>query len=118
MFAMNLGNLNVNEAELKAYIYQQLNDIQPYVGEAPVAIKMTYTADKEFLVKILANHEVGDIEAQGSNSDVYSAISEAKDALIKSFSALDDEFETEEGNSREAEIQAIISNVNGKNNLH
>ena len=109
MFAMNLGKLNVNEAELKAYIYQQLNDIQPYVGEAPVAIKMTYTPENEFSVKILASHEVGDIEAQGTNEDVYSAISQAKDALIRSFSALDDEFETEGDVDRDAEIRSIMS---------
>ena len=110
MFSMNLGKLNVNEAELKAYIYQQLNAIQPYVGEAPVAIKMTYTPDKEFFVKILANHEVGDIEAQGSHEDVYLAISQARDALIKSFSTLDDEVENENEEQREAEIQSIIKN--------
>ena len=117
MFAMNLGKLNVNEAELKAYIYQQLNDIQPYVGEAPVAIKMTYTNDNEFFVKILANHEVGDIEAQGMNADVYSAIQEAKTALIRSFSALDDELESEDGDQRDVEIQNIINSSN-KNNIH
>jgi len=112
MFSMNLGKLNVNEAELKAYIYQQLNDIQPYVGEAPVAIKMTYTNDNEFFVKIMANHEVGDIEAQGMNADVYSAIQEAKTALIRSFSALDDEVESEETEQRDVEIQAIINSAN------
>jgi ribosome-associated translation inhibitor RaiA len=117
MFAMNLGKLNVNEAELKAYIYQQLNDIQPYVGEAPVAIKMTYTNENEFFVKILANHEIGEIEAQGSHADVYSAISQAKQALIRSFSALDDEVESEEIDQRDAEIQSIINNTS-KNNIH
>ena len=116
MFAVNLGKLNINEAELKAYIYQQLNDIQPYVGEAPIAIKMTYTDDEEFLVKIMADHEVGEIEAQGSHTDVYSAIQQAKTALIRSFSAIDDEVETEAHEKRDEEIQSIIKS--NKNYIH
>lgn len=117
MFTMNLGKLNVNEAELKAYIYQQLNDIQPYVGEAPVAIKMSYTPDKAFLVKIQATHEIGEIEAQGTHEDVYSALSEAKNALIKSFSAIDDAIDAEEGESqRDIELQTLLTNT--KKYLH
>lgn len=117
MFSMNLGQLDVNEAELKAYIYQQLNDIQPYVGEAAVAIKMSYTSDKEFFVKMSAAHEVGDIEAQGSHEDVYLAISQAKAALIRNLSAVEDEIEAEEGTGhRDVEIQTILANQ--KNYIH
>ncbi|MCB9072815.1 MAG: hypothetical protein H6623_04270 [Bdellovibrionaceae bacterium] len=89
MFAMNLDKLNINEAELKAYIYQQLNDMEPYVGGVPVTIKMAYTKDGEFIVKMHASHDVGDIEAESSGTDIFRAISEAKHALIRSVTSLD-----------------------------
>lgn len=117
MFAMNLDKLKVNEAELKAYIYQQLNDLQPYVGEIPVAIKMMYANDK-FVVKILASHEAGEIEAQGLDENVFSAISSAKYALIKSLSAIDEVLTEDDEPHRDMQIQSILTNVTGKNHLH
>jgi ribosome-associated translation inhibitor RaiA len=111
MFNMNLNKLNVNEAELKAFIYQQLNEIQPFVGDCDVGIKMIYTPDNQFLVRMQASHEGGDVEVEGTNEDVYSALSQAKHALIRTFSSLDqNESEDEESeSSRDNEIQTALS---------
>ncbi len=110
MFAMNLNKLNVNEAELKAFIYQQLNEIQPFVGESEVGIKMTYTPENQFLVRMQASHEAGDVEVEGTNEDVYSALSQAKHALIRTFSSLDNtESEEETDEKRDVEIQSVLT---------
>ncbi len=110
MFAMNLNKLNVNEAELKAFIYQQLNDIQPFVGDCEVGIKMTYTPDNQFLVRMQASHEAGDVEAEGANENVFTALSTAKHALIRTFSTLDtSEAEDEEIEQRDSEINQMLA---------
>ena len=108
MFAMNLNKLNVNEAELKAFIYQQLNEIQPFVGEAEVGIKMTYTPDNQFLVRMQATNQDGSVEVEGTHENVYTALSTAKHALIRTFSTLDAE-EDESDEQREAEIQSMTT---------
>jgi ribosome-associated translation inhibitor RaiA len=110
MFAMNLNKLNVNEAELKAFIYQQLNDIQPFVGESEVGIKMTYTPDNQFLVRMQASHEAGDVEVEGAHEDVYAALSKAKHALIRTFASLDNtESEESDEEQRDVEIKSVLS---------
>lgn len=96
MFAMNLGKLNINEAELKAYIYQQLNDIQPYIGEEPVAIKMALTENGEFVVKMQYQHDSGEIATETTAEDIFNAISRAKEAFIRSITSLDSVIELEE----------------------
>ena len=90
MFTLNLGQLDINEADLKAYIYQQLNDIEPYIGSASVAIKMAYTEDDEqFVVQMVFDHEAGSIEAECVGSDIFSALSKAKATLIQNVHSLD-----------------------------
>jgi ribosome-associated translation inhibitor RaiA len=95
MFTMNLDKLNINEAELKAFIYQQLNDMEPYVGSEAVAIKMAYTNEGRFVVKMQASHEIGNIEAESTGEDIFNAISQAKFALIRSVTSLDAAIENE-----------------------
>ena len=108
MFAMNLNKLNVNEAELKAFIYQQLNDIQPFVGEAEVGIKMSFS-DNQFLVRMQATVDTGSVEVEGTNENVYSALSEAKHALIRTFTSR--EIEEEEGadEDRNMELESAMA---------
>lgn len=111
MFALNLGQLNINEAELKAYIYQQLNDIQPYIGNATVAIKMAYTEEDQFIVKMIFNHHAGAIEAESSEPDIFNAISKAKTTLIKNMHSLNRALEDEGAD-------APISNHEEKKIIH
>lgn len=114
MFAMNLGKLNINEAELKAYIYQQLNDIQPYIGDEPVAIKMALTENGEFVVKMQYQHDGGEIATETTGEDIFSAISSAKTAFIRSITSLDNAFEMEE----QEEYRASVSSHMEKKTVH
>ncbi|MCC6136988.1 MAG: hypothetical protein IT287_00010 [Bdellovibrionaceae bacterium] len=110
MFAMNLNKLNINEAELKAYILQQLNDMEPYIGDEPVAIKMAYTEDDEYIVKMIFRHEGGDIQAEGSGSDIFNAISKTKEAFIRTITSFENAYESDEFDSR----PAVTSHVEKK----
>lgn len=89
MFAMNLGKLNINEAELKAFIYQQINDMQPYIGDGTIAIKMAYTDAGRFIVKVISENDAGAIEAESVGEDLFNAISQAKVAFIKHMSSIE-----------------------------
>ena len=118
MFSMNLNKLKVNEAELKAYIYQQLADIEPFVGGHPVSIKMSYNEEDMFEVKINASNEAGEIEVLGVDNDVYSALSNAKYELLKNlhtFNVVDDE-DSDEPAEREEQISNILAG--SRNNIH
>lgn len=106
MFAVNLDKLNVSEAELKAYIYQQLNDIESYWGELPIEIKMTSSGD-EYIVKMSVSHELGHIESQGQSESIFDALSKAKEALVHCMADLQDSIEPE---ARDEQIQSILSN--------
>lgn len=112
MFSMNLGKLNINEAELKAYIYQQLNDIQPYIDDdEPIAIKMAYSEDDGFIVKMQYHFDGENIEAESTGEDIYNAISRAKAAFIKSLHSLDQALALEEA---ENTMPAVTSHVEKK----
>ncbi len=108
MFAMNLGKLNINEAELKAYIYQQLNDIQPYIGDDPVAIKMALTESGEFVVKMQYQHDGGEVATETTGEDIFSAISKAKTAFIRSLASLENAFEMEHEDDYRASVTTHV----------
>lgn len=111
MFTMNLGKLNINEAELKAYIYQQLHDIQPYIGDESIAIKMAYSEDDGFIVKMQYNFEGANIEAESSAEDIFNAISRAKDAFIRNLHSLDQALSAED---HESTARAVTSYIEKK----
>lgn len=112
MFSINLSKLNINEAELKAYIYQQLNDIQPYIDdEEPIAIKMAYSEDDGFIVKMQYHFDGSNIEAESTGGDIYSAISGAKEAFIKTLHSLDQTLAMEEA---ENTMPAVTSHIEKK----
>lgn len=105
MFSLNLDKLNVNEAELKAYIYQQLNDIEAFLGPQPISIKMT-SSGKDFIAKMSVSHELGEINAEGTGDTVYAALSKAKEAVIQVLAEMNDSVEPE---VRETKIQSILT---------
>lgn len=114
MFTLNLGQLNINEAELKAYIYQQLNEIEPYIGNASVAIKMAYAEDEDqFMVKMIFDHEAGSVEAESVGSDIFSTLSHAKSTLIKNVHSLDRAVELDH-----QEAEPLVSSHVEKKTVH
>lgn len=110
MFAMNLDKLNINEAELKAYILQQLNDMEPYIGDEPVAIKMAYTEDDEYVVKMIFRHEGGNIAAESTAKDIFNAISRAKESFIRTITSFENAYESDDFDNR----PAVTSHVEKK----
>lgn len=105
MFAVNLDKLNVSEAELKAYIYQQLNDIESHLGEIPIAVKMT-SSGAEYIAKMSVSHEMGDVESEGRSDNIFDALSKAKEALVHCIADMVDSAEPE---VRDNKIRSILS---------
>ena len=57
-----------------------------------------------------ASHEAGDVEVEGTNENVFTALTQAKYALIRTFSTLDtSEVEDGEETERDVEIQQLLT---------
>ncbi len=138
-----------SDKELKAFIYQQMADIQPLVPEAKVAVTVQLVNsgeieemhqeeyyeeveyrevsladdeadeessaidEKEYLVSLTATFGDGQLEVEGSDKNVYIAVTKAKDILVAQLTAVQNALldQTE----RDVQIQNIIS---GNYTLH
>lgn len=79
--------------EVKAYVYQRLQDFSPYLNdksETGVVIqKLKADADHEgFLVHLSISTEGGSLAATGEGNDVFSAIARATDHMMAQVSAI------------------------------
>lgn len=112
MIAINLDKLNVNEAELKAFIHQKVDEIQQFADGVPVAMKMTTTKDGQFSVKIVASHDIGDIQAEGVSDSIFEAITKAKEVIMSYFTEISN---VVPDNERDVEIRSLM---NGPKYIH
>lgn len=100
-----------NDPELKAYIYQHLVDLQPYLApESQVAVLVGQEADEEgksehalTLVATLGDYR---LEAEGQDEDIYEAFMVAKRKMLQQL----EEWYTAsiDTSERDNEIQAVI----------
>lgn len=103
------ANMLESNSDVKAYIYQLIQDFEPYVTEESSIIVLAKDATKigpkleaegvEFDLKDLKNkHRIAivikesgtKIEAEGIHEDIYEAINIAKDTLLKQLWAIHD----------------------------
>ncbi len=114
-----MNNLNNAAPEIRAFIYQQLADLEgllpqhsnvSIVVEDPSILKKNKKRQK---MKVVINleTEAGNISAIGENLDVYKAIQAAKETLQSQLSALQSFIS---GDDRDQEINNII----GQRYLH
>lgn len=107
-----------NDPELKAYIYQHLVDLQPYLApESQVAVLVGQDdgddGEPEHALTLVAT--LGDyrLEAEGQNGDIYQAFMMAKRKMLQQ---LEDWYVTTiDTSERDNEIQAMIE---GRHLLH
>lgn len=88
MKTLNLESLNVNEAELKAFIHQKVSEIQAFSEGASVVIQMQQNDSESYAVNIRASHELGDVQAEGHGENIFEALGHAKDLVVAYFSEL------------------------------
>lgn len=108
-----------NDPELKAYIYQNLVDLQPYLApESQVAVLIGQDSGEDgdlprhalTLVATLGGYR---LEAKGQDEDIYAAFMMAKRKML---SQLEDWHTTSSDSSaRDNEIQALIE---GRHLIH
>lgn len=107
-----------NDPELKAYIYQHLVDLQPYLApESQVAVLVGQDTDEEgdpehslTLVATLGDYR---LEAEGQDEDIYEAFLSAKRKMLQQ---LEDWYVASiDTSERDNEIQAVIE---GRHLIH
>jgi ribosomal subunit interface protein len=101
------------DRELKAYIYQQLMDIQPYlVTNSQVAVTVSLKnknskKKKQFLVTLNAKIENGEMAAEGQDGDVYQAFGKAKELMMLQLAELQNSLM--DPAERELEVQTALA---------
>jgi ribosome-associated translation inhibitor RaiA len=120
------------DRELKAYIYQQLVELQPYLiadsqmavtvqqivpgkEEQPVAAPENDDTPQpgDYLVKLVTTIEDGKLTAEGIGDDVYDAFCAAKGAMVEQLSQLQNALM--DPSEREEEIQSYLD---GSRTIH
>ena len=111
------------DPELKAYIYQHLMDIQPYlVANAQVAVLVqrgaiddsrSETGAEDYVVRLSATLGEGRMEADGQDEDIYEAFNKAKKSMIHELSEIQNSMM--DPAEREVEVRAAL---NGTYTLH
>ncbi len=107
-----------NDPELKAYIYQNLVDLQPFLApESQVAVLVGQDEDEDgkFEHSLTLVATLGDyrLEAEGQNEDIYEAFLMAKRKMLHQ---LEDWYVSSIDNSeRDNEIQAVLE---GRHMIH
>ncbi|RYF45790.1 MAG: hypothetical protein EOO38_15390 [Cytophagaceae bacterium] len=105
-----------NDREFKAYIYQQLVDLQPFLEpESQISVLVQIEQDPEetsesgttIALTLVASIEDYKIEAEGRSADMYEAFSYAKQGMMVEL----EEYHNAsiDTNVRNAEIQTLLA---------
>lgn len=102
------GTFHEMDPELKAYIYQHLMDMQPYLlANAQVAVLVTRAEDDEsHLVTLVATLNEGRMEAEGQHEDIYEAFNKAKVTMIHQLAEIQNSMI--DPAEREVEVRAAL----------
>lgn len=122
------------DRELKAYIYQQLVELQPYlVTDSQMAVSVQQVVSKnggnvakfdpddthdspqpgDYLVKLTTTVDDGKLIAEGHGGNVYEAFGEAKTAMVSQLSQLQNAVIDQ--NDRDEEVDSYLD---GSRTLH
>ncbi len=111
----SIGTSHEMDPELKAYIYQHLMDIQPYLlANAQVAVLVTRADDEsqiendgqDYLVTLVATLNEGRMEAEGQHEDIYEAFNKAKVTMIHQLAEIQNSMI--DPAEREVEVRAAL----------
>lgn len=105
-----------NDREFKAYIYQQLVDLQPYLEpESQISVLVQIEQDQDevsetgttIALTLVASIEDYKIEAEGRSADMYEAFQCAKQGMLVE---LEEHYNASiDTNARNAEIQTLLA---------
>jgi ribosome-associated translation inhibitor RaiA len=110
------GTSHEMDPELKAYIYQHLMDIQPYllanaqvavlVQRAEADVTQSESDELDYVVTLVATLNEGRMEAEGQNADIYEAFNKAKDVMIHQLAEVQNSMM--DPAEREVEVRAAL----------
>lgn len=118
--------------EIKSYIYQSLTEFEPYTTPSTVVsviaknpLRLLKGGDTDHLpereklktmyrISISLAEEGTKVEAEGLNEDIYAAIKQAKDAVLKQLEEMYDKVVS--AKERQMQISSAINN--GSSNVH
>lgn len=106
-----------SDPEVKAHIYQQLSEFEPYLlpgSHIAVLIKdKKKNGDKMagVVVTFSLSAEGGQIHGKGAGADVYEAAKIAKNDILKQFDSIQNQLVS--AHDREVEINEIMTNPTG-----
>ncbi len=125
--SLNALNLIETDLEVKAFIYQQINDLTPYLTADSTVMVIARDPDEaykddthvifddesknepfKFRIAIILKESESSLEAEGFGDDIYDAIRYAKEALSVRLSEIQDEVESPQ--ERLKAIQQATSN--------
>ncbi|MGE0630998.1 MAG: HPF/RaiA family ribosome-associated protein [Pseudobdellovibrionaceae bacterium] len=100
--------------EVKAYIYQQIQEFEPFVTPETIvgviAKKRKKKTDPKYRIEIVLTESGTKIKAEAKSNSIYRAIQNAKEKLIQHLSLLQDEIVTSQ--DRIAQINQARQNGN------
>jgi ribosomal subunit interface protein len=86
---MNYTNLQNVNAEIRAYIYQQLADIEQLLPEgSEISIFINDNDKKKIETNIKIETPFGEIHAFEESPDIFESLSQAKENLVKQLSEI------------------------------
>lgn len=120
--------------EIKSYIYQALSEFEPYttpstvvsvIAKNPLKLlkggETDHLPDKEKLktmyrISISLAEDGTKVEAEGLHEDIYSAIRQAKDSVLKKLEEMYDQVVS--AKERQMQISTAINGTGGNSNIH
>lgn len=107
----NSNNLQGLQNDVKAYIYQQINEFTPYfLPDSNVAVavkkKESKSGTKNFVVTMVLTGGGTYVEAAGNDEDLFAATRKAKEDLLKHLESIHKRLVSE--HDRDSLIQAIV----------
>ncbi len=106
-----------SDPEVKAHIYQQLTEFEPYLlpgSHIAVLIKdkkKTKTDGQKVIVTFSLSAEGGQMHGKGAAADVYEAAKIAKNDILNQFDSIQNQLVS--ALDREVEINEIVANRGG-----
>ena len=113
MPVLDLKNVN---PEIRAFIYQQIADLEPHLPEGSAISFILNEDSPKAVAGIQVETPFGNIEAQGEPGTIFESLTSAKELLIKQIGEITREMD--EGEASAADYDDAIEAVMNKEYLH
>lgn len=110
---MNYTNLQSVNPEIRAYIYQQLADLETFLPDSSAVSIYIDDKNRSFSTTIKIDTPFGEIQALEKSDDVYASLAQAKDNIVKQLGEIH-----RAANESSPEFDDMVNAIINKRNLH